>query len=587
MKVLLTTLNSKFVHSNLALRYLKVCLENYIKKCEIALKEYTINDNLQSVLASIYMIEADIYAFSCYIWNVEQIMQICGNLKKVKPNAIIILGGPEVSYDSAKIINDKPFIDFVISGEGEKSLPQLVSKIISKDMEYQEIDGLFFRDSEGKVQNNPTFIIEDLSEILSPFQNDLAEYKNKAAYYESSRGCPYNCSYCLSSTIKGVRYFPMERVKKDLKNLIDAGAMQVKFVDRTFNSSKERAMEIWKYILENNKDTIFHFEIGAHLLDDEMLKFLRHIPNGMFEFEIGIQSTNELTINKINRNTDFEKIKKIVTILTGYNNIHIHLDLIAGLPHEDFKSFEKSFNDVYSLKPHMLQLGFLKMLKGSKIRQESKIYGYEFTSNPPYEVLSTSFLSYQEVIKIKKIEEMLEIYSNSGRYENTLDYVISKYNNSFKFFEELSDYWYCRNDDSRKIPQEENYDILFEFLMNILQKDIGEIRELLKLDFILNNFGAKSRYWMVRYVFNDMKAEIRNMLNTSDFIKKYCPQLLELQLQEKIKSVHFEIIKRSNEMYRLILIERKPNSRGIIKSSFQIVGDEYLKNKQINEQKTS
>jgi len=584
MRILLTTLNSKYVHSNLALRYLKACLEQDCLCCETYLKEYTINDNMSGILASVFKAKADVYAFSCYIWNIEQTMEVCENLKKVNPSVVIILGGPEVSYDSAEIMKNKPFIDFIISGEGEKSIPQLVSTIINRNENYEAIEGLYYRDSEGRIKDNfEPCLIQDLSEIPSPFQNDLSEYNDKAAYYESSRGCPYNCSYCLSSTIKGVRYFPMDRVKSDLKNLIDSGAKQVKFVDRTFNCSSERALEIWKFIIGNNKNTIFHFEIGAHLIDDEMLDFLKQIPEGMFEFEIGIQSTNNAAITEVGRITDFEKINSVVNSLSKMNNIHTHLDLIAGLPFEDYKSFGKSFDDVYALKPHMLQLGFLKLLKGSKIRNEHKKHEYIFVSKPPYEVLANKYISYNEIIQLKQIEEMLEIYKNSGRFENSLEYLNKIYSSPFKLFENLSTFWQERNNHSRKISQEENYDILFEFYKKVINSNIEEFREVLKLDFLLNNFGAKKRLWQRKYVFSNMKATVKEILNSNDFILEYCPQIADAGISERIKKIHFELFKVNKNNYYLIMIEKKHESRGIIKTGYKTIDIKYYKEQSIEE----
>lgn len=582
MNILLTALNSKYVHSNLALKYLKASLEKGCPDCNAVIKEFTINDVFSNILAEIYTTEADVYAFSCYIWNIEYILELCANLKLVKPETVIILGGPEVSYCSEEVLENNTAVDFIICGEGEKSLSELIMTLKNKCSNYDSIDGLCFRSiNDNKIKSTGFCIIEDLSEIPSPFTGDLSCYNKKVAYYESSRGCPYNCTYCLSSTIKGIRCFPMGRVKNELKKIIDSNAMQVKFVDRTFNTSKQRALEIWKYISENNKNTVFHFEIGAHLLDDEMLDFLKQIPEGMFEFEIGIQSTNKNTINEVCRKTDFEAIKRNVEKLMEYDNIHIHLDLIAGLPYEDYNSFKKSFNDVYSLKPHMLQLGFLKMLKGSKIREEREIHEYKFTLRPPYEILSNKYISYDEIIKLKKIEEMVEIYKNSGRYENTLKFISMNHSSPFDFFESLSEYWYSRNTQKRKISQEESYDILFEYFNNNYKNAIETLRELLKLDFIINNFGARNRFWEYRYVFNDMKAETRNMLNNMEFISEYCAELKDMQASDRIKRVHFEIIKMSGDKYSLMIIKRQNENGAIIKSSCRAIDEKYFKAKEI------
>ena len=588
MKVLLATLNSKYVHTNLALKYLEVCLKKHAQRCEIVQKEYTINDNLLSILASVYEIKAEVYAFSSYIWNIEQTLQICENIKKLKPEAVIILGGPEVSYDPQEVMEKNTFIDFIISGEGEEALPKLINMLSNNLDNYSAIKGLTYRNQNGNITLTQGFcIIDDLSIIPSPFEGDLSCYRQKVTYFESSRGCPYNCSYCLSSTIKGVRYFPIERVKNELLKLIEAEAKQVKFVDRTFNCSKERAMEIWHFIVENNKNTVFHFEISAHLLDDEMIDFLTSVTEGIFEFEIGIQSTNSNTINAVGRKTDFIKISDAVKRIRKRNNIHLHLDLIAGLPFEEYKSFANSFDDTYLLKPHMLQLGFLKLLRGSRIRKERQEHDYKFAKSPPYEVLENKYISFNEITKLKRIEEILEIYKNSGRYENSLDYLEKIYTSPFKLFEGISEYKKNRSSEYIKISQEENYDILFEFYENTIKTDIELFREILKLDFILNNFGAKKRNWQREYIFINMKATIRNILNNQEFLTKYCPQLEHLEMADRIKKVHFEIFKTSfnanNNHLSLIIIERKTNSRGLIKTGYKIVEEKFYNNEKIIE----
>lgn len=583
MNITLAALNSKYVHSNLALKYLKASLENNSGDYEAVICEYTINDNLLSILTSLYETNADIYAFSCYIWNIEQILKTCENLKKLKPKALIILGGPEVSYDAKKVLENNDFIDFIISGEGENSLPQLINTILKKSDDYTEIEGLAYKNQNGNICLNEVFcVIDDLSTVTSPFKGDLSCYRQKVAYFESSRGCPYNCSYCLSSTIKGVRYFPLERVKQELLNLIQAEAKQVKFVDRTFNSSKERAMEIWRFITENNKNTVFHFEISAHLIDDEMIEFLNRVPKGIFEFEIGIQSTNQDAINAVGRKTDFKRISQVVQKIREKNNIHLHLDLIAGLPYEGYQSFGSSFDNVYRLKPHMLQLGFLKLLKGSRIRDEYRKHGYKFTENPPYEVLENKYISFNEITKLKRIEAILEIYKNSGRFEYSIEFLIkNSYESPFKMFEEIACFWLENKAFERKIAQEEIYDLLFEFYKNRIGKNLEAFSEVLKFDYVLNNFGAKDRYWEKKYNIKNIKNDIRDLLINDEFINMYIPHLKDISLEEKLKRLYFEVIGVNlNNPERvepvLIMFEKKNKSRGIKKSEFKVIDIRFI-----------
>jgi radical SAM superfamily enzyme YgiQ (UPF0313 family) len=481
MKTLLVALNSKFVHTNLALRYLYHTIKDDF---DAVLKEFTINEEIFKLLGGILEEKPDIIAFGCYIWNIGYIIKLCQAIKQINPEIKIILGGPEVSYDPKEILDTYDFVDFIIIGEGEESFPKLINQIVNNVGCLEDIDGSFG-------------IVHELSKIPSPFMGDLSEYKQKVAYFESSRGCPYNCSYCLSSTTKGIRYFPMERTLDELGRLINAGAMQVKFVDRTFNADKKRAMQIWNFLLKNKKETTFHFEISAHLLDDEMINFLAKVPKGYFQFEIGVQSTYAQAIEAIDRKTDFQKLSYVIRRLKEAGNIQLHLDLIAGLPYETYLQFKKTFDDVYKLDPDVLQLGFLKFLKGSKIRNEQDLHGYKFIQDPPYEVLENYYIKFEEIIKLKRIEEVLEVYKNKGRFEKTLEYLMRNfYQSSFDFFEELAIFWLKSGYFNRNISGEFSYDILADFYIDKQFANAQFFFEILAFDYLKNNFNTGKRPWI-------------------------------------------------------------------------------------------
>ena len=584
MKILLTTLNSKFVHTNLALRYLYFGIN---REFDTELKEFTINEELFKVLAGITESNADVIAFSCYIWNIEYIIKIIKIIKQVRPNIIVILGGPEVSHDAEHLMNLYNFIDYVVLGEAEQTFPRLISFISNSLQSTCNINGVAYRDKNGcaKIKGQPS-ILNDLALVPSPFLEDLTEYKQRVVYFESTRGCPYNCSYCLSSTTKGVRFFPIERTKDELKRLIDANVKQVKFVDRTFNCNKNRAMDIWRFLLENKKETTFHFEISGHLLDQEMIDFLVKVPKGFFQFEIGVQSTHDQTIEAINRKTDFSKLSNVVKILKEKGNIHLHLDLIAGLPYESYQRFGESFDDLYKLKPHMLQLGFLKLLKGSNIREQREVHLYKYTNNPPYEILENKYITFNEVISLKRIEEIVETYKNSFRFERSFDYIINNfYKRPFIFFEELSHYWLLNGHFDRKVGTEETYDILASFYQDKEWEKQEKFIEILKLDYIINCFGARRRCWQKKYTVDDMKNVLHKILSDQEFIKNYIPHLAELSMGNRLKSLHFEIfssdiIDYNSEEPIIVLFERNGRRNKII---YLKVQTSYFNSKNIYE----
>lgn len=540
MKILLSTLNSKYIHSSLALRYLKSYCDREFSHIEIS--EYTINQNNDYIAGEIFKQNPDILAFSCYIWNIESILEICQRLKLVSPNIIIILGGPEVSFDGAKILEDNPFLDFIICGEGERTFKELLNSLKENKNSFDHINGVICRNNGRIVQGQPREQIAYLDEIPSPFTEDMNEYKDRIVYYESSRGCPFNCQFCLSSTIKGVRYFSLDRVKDDLKKLIQAGVRQVKFVDRTFNAKKDYAIEIMRFIIEENPKNInFHFEVTAHLLDSEVLNFLKEAPEGLFQFEIGVQSTNLETLTEIDRKTDLEKLKHVSKTIKSFKNIHQHLDLIAGLPYEGYDSFRKSFNDIYNLRPEKLQLGFLKLLKGSGLRAKQDVHGFKFIDKPPYEVIETSYINYNDMLRLKIIEDLVERYANEENFTHALDFIITnEFDTPFDFFESFSIYWEKQGYHTSSHGKNELYKIINDYYNHSIDKNSQVFNEIIRYDFILNNKSPN-----IPKNFESSLGQVDKSLKHSFFqdeenIIKYVPWHKDQPVKKIIGNIHIE-----------------------------------------------
>lgn len=503
LTIQLVTLNSKYIHSSIAIRYLREMVSDI---CECTINEFTINQSLELIFRSILSQKFDVIGFSTYIWNVEESLKIASSIREVRPDAIIFFGGPEVSYDSIDFLEQNTFVDYVISGEGEECFRQMVQNI-SEGQELSSIPGLIYRGEDGIV-SSPLQIVSDLNVIPSPYQEAYKraqieypdvdplqvlrkEYENKIVYYESSRGCPYGCRFCLSSTIHSLRFFDLERVKKDLDILLSIGVSQIKFIDRSFNVNKPFASEIIRYIVDHDDGKInVHFEVNAHLLDDEIFSLLKPVRKDLFQFEIGVQSTNPNTIQAIGRTTDFDQLRHSVEVINSFGNIHQHLDLIAGLPFEGYLSFKKSFNDVYAMGAEKVQLGFLKLLKGSGLREESEKYGYKYTAYPPYEVLSNHFMTYEELIRLKQLEQVCEIYMNENLFRHTLDNVVPHFESPFTFFEKLADYWVKMGYSELSFSRADHYEKLNEFLLQLDLEDQSYLN-LLRLDFLLQNKSTK------------------------------------------------------------------------------------------------
>ena len=490
MKILLVACNAKYIHSNLAVYDLQAYASDYAD--HIVLKEYTINQQKDDIMRDIYLEHPDVVCVSCYIWNLSFVKELMADLIKILPGADFWAGGPEVSYDAEKFLTENSEFKGVMVGEGEETFKELAGYYVEKNpQDLKNMTGICYRDGDQIIHNGWRQIM-DLSSI--PFiYKDLSEFKNRIIYYESSRGCPFSCSYCLSSIDKKLRFRDTETVKKELQFFIENKVPQVKFVDRTFNCKHDHAMAIWKYINEHdNGVTNFHFEISADLLREEELQEMSTMRPGLIQLEIGVQSTNPDTIKAIHRTMDFEKLKGIVDRIHGFGNIHQHLDLIAGLPYEDYDSFRNSFNDVYALKPQQLQLGFLKVLKGSHMMEMCKEYGIVYKTQEPYEVLSTKWLDYDHVLKLKTVENMVEVYYNSGQFQNTLEYLEKFFPDAFSIYERLGSFYMEKGYGDISHTRMRRYEILLEFLEDMPEISVDQVKDQMVYDLYLRE-NLKSR----------------------------------------------------------------------------------------------
>lgn len=493
MKILLAACNAKYIHSNLAVYNLKSCSGEYSSR--VVIKEYTINQIRDDILKDIYLEQPDVICFSCYIWNISFVRELVPDLKKILPQVEFWAGGPEVSYDAVEFLKKNPAFFGVMVGEGEETFHELAGYYIERKPEtLSEIRGVAFRDeNKGRdIVHTGWRELMDLSKVPFAYSN-LTEFKNRIIYYESSRGCPFSCSYCLSSIDKKLRFRDIELVKKELQFFIDNKVPQVKFVDRTFNCKHDHAMEIWRYITEHdNGITNFHFEISADLLRAEELALMKTMRPGLIQLEIGVQSTNPQTIKAIRRTMDFEKLKGIVEQIHSFGNIHQHLDLIAGLPYEGYDSFHKSFCDVYALRPEQFQLGFLKVLKGSHMMEMTGEYQILYKDREPYEVLSTAWLTYGEILRLKMVESMVEVYYNSGQFKNTLVFLEKYFDDPFRMYEALGRFYEKKGYSEISHSRMRRYEILMEFAGE--QKEIPSeaLSDVMLLDLYLRE-NLKSR----------------------------------------------------------------------------------------------
>ncbi|GIN19134.1 B12-binding domain-containing radical SAM protein [Siminovitchia fordii] len=495
MRVIASTLNAKFIHTNLAIRYLKAYAA---PDHDIEIAEYTINDPILNIVTDLFAKKPDVVGFSCYIWNIEQTVKVIQIMRKIMPDVKIVLGGPEVSYDVVYWLQRLNEIDFIVVGEGEETFKVLLDAL-KNGSAVTDIKGIGFM-QDGKPIINPIRDKVDLRELPSPFRfpEDRDNLSKRVIYIETSRGCPFSCQFCLSSIEVGVRYFNREKIKDDIRYLMANGAKTIKFVDRTFNISRSYAMEMFQFLIDEHvPGTVFQFEITGDIMRPEVIDFLnKNAPPGLFRFEIGVQSTNDLTNELVKRRQNFEKLTRTVTMVKEGGKIVQHLDLIAGLPDEDYNSFRKTFNDVFALRPEELQLGFLKMLRGTGLRISAKQFGYVFMDHAPYEILQNNVLSFEDVLKIKQVEDVLEKYWNDHRMDHSVDYITSScFDTPFDFFQNFGTYWDEQGWSRIGHQLEDLYYRLVQFLneKEVRNRELAE--GLMKYDYLLNHRYKPRKAW--------------------------------------------------------------------------------------------
>lgn len=534
--ILLAAINAKYIHSNLAVYSLKAYAKKY--QDQIGLAEYTINQNPDDILKGIYRDHPEVLCISCYIWNISYVRNLIREVHKVLPDTAIWLGGPEVSYDARKVLEEHPEVTGVMKGEGEVTFLELAGFYLEGISELAKIEGITYRDGD-QIQENPWREITDLSTI--PFvYKDLKKFENRIIYYESSRGCPFSCSYCLSSIDKKLRFRDLELVKEELQFFLDHNVPQVKFVDRTFNCKHDHAMAIWKYLIaHDNGITNFHFEVAADLLNEEEIALIRTMRPGMIQLEIGVQSTNPDTIREIHRKMDFAQVSEVVTRVQEGHNVHQHLDLIAGLPYEDYDSFGKSFCDVYQLRPQQLQLGFLKVLKGSFMYQAAPEYGCVCQSREPYEVLYTRWLPYDDVLRLKLVEEMVEVYYNSNQFGKTLRAIEKLFDNPFALYEALGAFYDKKGYMDISHTRIRRYEILQEFLQEYVDEEqMDYYRQLMICDlYARENMKTRPAWAKDLKVY---KRDIREFYLKEEETHEYLPEYEGYDEKQLARMTHLE-----------------------------------------------
>ena len=538
MKVLLTAINSKYIHSNLAVRYLKSFTKDMDH--EGVIREFTINDREEKIVEEIIKEQPDVVAFSTYIWNVELISRVANLIKRVDSNIEILYGGPEVSFDAHKFLEEN-IGEYVIEGEGEKTYRDFVSYKIGK-MKLEDVRGLHYK-IDDKVYSNERRPLMSMDEIVFPYEED-EDLSNKIVYYEASRGCPFNCKYCLSSTSHGVRFLDIDRVLSELKYFLDKKVKLVKFVDRTFNCNHKFAMAIWEFLIKQDTNTGFHFEISGDLLRDNEIELLSHAPEGRFQFEVGVQTTNDEVLRNINRFVNFSDIKEKVLELMAIKNIKQHLDLIAGLPGEDYTSFVRSFNDVYSIRPEEIQLGFLKLLKGSSMREEADKYGMEYSPYPPYEILKTNKISYNELLELKKVEEMVDKYYNSQKFNYIIKFFDEKFDSPFEFYHKLGLFFQEKGYFNRNIGNIEYYRVFLDFNKNVLKENEQYVSDIVKFNYLLHNKKRGLPDFLRSSLSKEEEKEIKDRLRDKYSFKEYHLEKFSINMERYIENG--EIIKEEN-----------------------------------------
>ncbi len=584
MKILLTTLNSKFTHTSLALRLISNWLNERNQPTTWA--EYTINTPLYQILGDLYRHKPDVLIFSVYIWNGTETRILAAQLKKLMPKLIIVCGGPEVSFDSNMELRNSPFIDYIIRGEGEQATEQLMNALTTENNEeaLAAIKGLTWR-RHSEIVDNPDQDHLNMDLLAFPYP-DLDTLEHRILYYESSRGCPYNCSYCLSSATKGVRFRNLDLVKADLKQFLAAEVTQVKFIDRTFNANPDRALLLWQFLAQEDRGfTNFHFEITAELLRPADIDFLKTVRPGLFQFEIGIQTTLKEAREAVNRRLSFDQIKAPVKAVLDAKNLHVHLDLIAGLPFESYERFMQSFDEVYALNPQVLQLGFLKLIKGSGIRAQELMHGYIYEDQQPYEVLQNRYISFEEMLKLKDFENCLDHLHNSKRFVNSLELIMATEVQPSQFFERFSQWLRAEGYFGEPIKTERWYSLLLDFAK--AQENTSEFIFSMKACLIVDYMAALGKQppeWLLKDQAVDAKTETFDLVKQPQFENQF-PSLALIPPKERVKRIRFigitketaEVLAKTSEL-QIIKLQTNTSQNSILiveLSEKQLVTERY------------
>ncbi|WP_010283273.1 B12-binding domain-containing radical SAM protein [Bacillus timonensis] len=557
MNIVVSTLNAKYIHTSLSIRYLKAYAA---PEFDVMLAEYTIKDPAMNIVTDLYQKKPDIIGFSCYIWNIEETIKVIKMLKKINPELIIILGGPEVTYDVYEWLERIPEVDFIVVGEGEETFKDLLTAI-RDGKSTDEVSGVAFQ-KDGKLKMNPQRNKLNLKELPSPFrfEEDIPHLSKRVTYIETSRGCPFNCQFCLSSIEVGVRYFDREKIKDDIRFLMDQGAKTIKFVDRTFNISRSYAMEMFQFLIDEHRPgTVFQFEITADIMRPEVIDFLnKNAPAGLFRFEIGVQSTNDLTNELVKRKQNFSKLQRTVMMVKEGGKIDQHLDLIAGLPEEDYQSFRQTFNDVFEMRPEELQLGFLKMLRGTGVRIRAAEHDYIYMDHSPYEILGNNVLSFDDITRIKQVEDVLEKYWNDHRMNETVEFLVThSFDTPFDFFQDFGTFWDERGWSRIGHQLEDLFKRLYEFLQATNQQQLPTIKAIMKYDYLRNQKYKPRKPWWEDLVSKEDRTNFyKEIEENPDALGE---EFSKLQLQEKdlykhsvVEKIPFDLeaYKRTGEIHQ-------------------------------------
>jgi anaerobic magnesium-protoporphyrin IX monomethyl ester cyclase len=531
MKIVCTTLNAKYIHTNIAIRNLKAYAQ---PEFDIQLTEYTIKDPVMNIVSDLIQKKPDVIGFSCYIWNIEETIKVIKMIKKITPSIYIVVGGPEVTYDVHEWMLNVPEFDFIVVGEGEETFKQLLVEL-EGNKQFISVPGIAYRNMD-LIKINPQRNKLDLKELPSifRFKEDLPHLSKRVTYIETSRGCPFSCQFCLSSIEVGVRYYDREKVKEDIRYLMANGAKTIKFVDRTFNISRSYAMEMFQFLIDEHlPGVVFQFEITADIMRPEVIEFLNdNAPKGLFRFEIGVQSTNDYTNELVMRKQNFEKLTRTVTLVKNGGKIAQHLDLIAGLPEEDYSSFKKTFNDVFELRPEELQLGFLKMLRGTGVRLSADKHNYIYMDHSPYEILGNNVLPFQDIIRIKQVEDVLEKYWNDHRMDQTIEYLVSNvFETPFDFFQDFGTYWDDQGWSRIGHQLEDLFTRLYQFLAKKDIKDFEIVEGLMKYDYLIHQkYNPRKPWWEARIDKGQRSTIYQQILNHPEILGD---EFASLNLNEK------------------------------------------------------